>query len=122
MTSTRLKTAACALAGLTLSACSTADLEMFNAGLEMYNGVTYYDVTNADEPYNCGSGQGYMLRHSGVRSNQQYVYFTSHSPRQVEVTLTVSDEVVATYSIPPYSSSELYWTYPSYTVGGSFIC
>ena len=122
MTSTRLKTAACALAGLTLSACSTADLEMFNAGLEMYNGVTYYDQNVPDESFECGSGNGYITRHRGVRSNQQYVYFTSQTPNEATVHVKVSGETAAYWTLGAYQTTETHWTYPSYSLDYEWTC
>ncbi len=114
MISTRLKMTACALAALTMSACSSADLEMFNAGLEMYNGVTYYDQTHPNETLECGSGNGYLLLHNGVRNNQQYVYITNRAP--IAVTVTLKDAAGGGQSLysEPGGVSETYWTYPSY--------
>lgn len=122
MTSTRLKMTACALAALGLSACSTADLEMFNAGLEMYNGVQYYDNTEPDEHFECRSGNGYVTAHSGVRSNQKYIYFTSHAGQEASVALLVSEEEVQRWSLSPGEETDIYWTYPSYSLQISWSC
>ena len=107
-----LRAAVVAMAGLAASACSTADLEMFNAGLEMYNGVQYYDQTAPDQRFDCGSGEGYVTRHRGVRSNQQYVYFTSHTPNQATIRVNVSGGLLDPRGLPdlrhPLDLSQLF--------------
>lgn len=122
MAFTGLERAACALAALALSACSSTDLEAFNAGLEMYNGVTYYDTTDDPQTLNCRSGNGYLVARSGVRSNQQFVYFTSQT--NVDVTMTVKDAAGGGTSlyVPARGTSETYWTYPSYDLEYTWAC
>lgn len=122
MTSTRLKMTACALAALTLSACSTADLEMFNAGLEMYNGVTYYDTTDDPQTLNCRSGNGYLVARSSVRSNQQFVYFSSHTNVDVQMQVKDAADGGTTLYVPAGGTSETYWTYPSYDLEYQWAC
>lgn len=117
-----LRAAVVAMAGLAASACSTADLEMFNAGLEMYNGVQYYDQTAPDQRFDCGSGEGYVTRHRGVRSNQQYVYFTSHTPNQATIRVNVSGETAAYWTLEGYQTSDTHWTYPSYSLDYEWEC
>lgn len=116
------KAALVALGGLPASACSTEDMEMFNAGLEMYNGVQYYDQTHPNETLECGSGNGYLVMHTGVRNNQQYVYITNRAP--IAVTLTLKDAAGGGQSLyaEPGQVSDTFWTYPSYSFDYEWRC
>lgn len=109
-------------AATSLSACSTEDMASFNAGLEMYNGVTYYDTTDPTTTMECPSGNGYLLMHSGVRSNQQYFYVTSNTGQDVEVQATDEAGGGTTFYVPAWGQSDTYWTYPSYSLEYQWAC
>ena len=105
-----------------LSACSTEDLASFNAGMEMYNGVTYYDVTDPNTTLECPTYGGYLLMHSGVRSNQQYFYLTSYTDQDVSVSATDEAGGGTTFYVPARGQSDTYWTYPSYDLEYEWAC
>jgi len=123
MTARRYLTLAGAVAGVSvLAGCSTEELVAFNAGLEMYNGVTYYDTNDEPMTLSCRSGNGYLIAHGGVRNNQQYTYVINRAPIDVEVSVKDQAGGGTTLYTSRGQTSETYWTYPSYDLEYSWAC
>ncbi len=118
----RLTIAAVLASALAMTACSDADLANFNAGLEAYNGYSYYDTTDESERLPCGSGNGYLVRHSGVRNNQQYIYFTSQTDIDVDVSVGDQGGGGTSLYVPARGRSEAHWTYPTFEMTYEWRC
>ena len=105
-----------------LAGCASEDLAAFNAGLEAYNGVVYYDTTDPDTTLECATYGGYLLMHSGVRNNQQYFYLTSYTDYDVTVSATDEAGGGTSFYVPARGQSDTYWTYPSYGLEYEWAC